>query len=76
MVLPSRLPKENITVVAMPKSGSSSQHLINYIKQDPLWDDSLQIAAEWPSCIWTTKVKPHSGRVSQLMLENPNSLLG
>ncbi|CAK0786624.1 hypothetical protein CVIRNUC_009838 [Coccomyxa viridis] len=70
------LPKGNITVVAMPKSGSSSQHLINYIKQDPLWDDSLQIAAEWPSCIWTTKVKPHSGRVSQLMLENPNSLLG
>ena len=76
MLVHCRLPKGNITVVGMPRLGSTGQHLINYIKQDRLWDDSLQNATEWPSCVWTTKMKPHSGRVSQLMLENPNSILG
>ena len=76
MELHCRLPKGIITVVAMPRAGSSGQHLVRYIEQDPLWDDSLRNATGWPSCVWTTKVKPHSGRVSQLMLEHPNSILG
>lgn len=66
----------NITVVAMPKNGASSFHLIEYIRQDPLWDAELDRAPGWPPCVWTTKIKPYSGRVSQLMLENPNSIIG
>ena len=71
-----RLPSGNITVVAMPRSGSSAVHLTNYIRQDPWWTEALHSASTWPSCIWTTKIKPFSGRVSQLMLENPNSIIG
>ena len=60
----------------MPRSGSSAQHLISYIRQGPLWDAELDGSPTWPDCVWTTKVKPYSGRVSQLMLENPNSTIG
>lgn len=71
-----RLPSGNITVVAMPRSGSSAVHLTNYIRQDLWWTEALHDASTWPSCVWTTKIKPFSGRVSQLMLENPNSIIG
>ena len=71
-----RLPSGNIIVVAMPRSGSSAVHLVSYIRQDPWWTDALHNASTWPSCVWTTKIKPFSGRVSQLMIENPNSIIG
>ena len=71
-----RLPSGNITVIAMPRTGSSARHLISYIRQDPLWDAMLDGSPTWPDCVWTTKIKPYSGRVSQLMLEYPNSTIG
>ena len=74
-VLP-RLPPGNITVVAMPRSGSSAVHLTNYIRQDPWWTEAMHSASTWPACVWVTKIKPFSGRVSQLMLENPDSIIG
>ena len=61
--------------MAMPRGTSSAQHLVNYIRQDKLWDADMDRAPGWPACVWETKVKPVSGQVSRLMLENPDSII-
>ena len=41
-----------------------------------MWDADMDAAPGWPACILQTYNRPHSGHVSQLMLENPNSMIG
>lgn len=60
----------------MPRTSIATLHLINYIKQSPLWDADLDRAPGWPPCVLEVTKKPLSGRISQLMLERPNCMIG
>jgi hypothetical protein len=60
----------------MPRTAVATQHLINYIKQSPLWDADLNRAPGWPPCVLEVTARPLSGHISQLMLERPDSLIG
>jgi hypothetical protein len=60
----------------MPRATHAALHLINYIKQSPLWGADLDRAPGWPPCVLEVTKKPISGHISQLMLERPNSMIG
>jgi hypothetical protein len=59
----------------MPHASLATLHLINYIKQSPLWDANLDRGLGWPPCVLEVTKKPHSSHISQLMLERPNSMI-
>lgn len=59
----------------MPRYTNAARHLINYIKQSPLWGADLDRAPGWPPCVLEVTKKPLSGHISQLMLGRPDSMI-
>ena len=43
----------------MPRASLATLHLINYIKQSPLWGADLDRAPGWPPCVLEVTKKPH-----------------
>ncbi len=60
----------------MPRETTAAKHLVNYLRQDAMWDADLDAAPGWPPCVLQTWIRPYSAHVSQLMLERPNSAIG